>query len=50
MTEEGLSSISSDIVVQNKYGGVPASVVEFYSVVCDGVLNVMDSGDASIIV
>jgi len=50
MTEEGLSSISSDIVVQNKYGGVPASVVEFYSIVCDGVLNVMDSGDASIIV
>jgi hypothetical protein len=50
MTEEGLSSISSDIVVQNKYGGVPASVVEFYSVICDGVLNIMDSGDSSVIV
>lgn len=50
MTEEGLSSISSDLVAQNKYGTVPASVVEFYSVICDGVLNVMDSGDASIIV
>lgn len=50
MTEEGLSSISSDLVAQNKYGSVPASVVEFYSVICDGVLNVMDSGDASIIV
>ena len=50
MTEEGLSSISSDLVVQNKYGGVPASVVEFYSVYADAVLNIMDSGDSSIIV
>lgn len=49
--EEGLSSISSDLVVQSKYGsGVPASVLEFYTVYADGVLNILDSGDSSLVI